>query len=115
MFIFGGFILLSSAWRVLYRAQQTHTLARAGPYGTVRNPQYIAFILIMFGFLLQWPTLITLVMFPILIWVYVRLAKLEEREVRAEFGDKYERYASQVPAWLPKLRHAMPPTLPLVR
>src|SRR5579864_15885 len=63
VFIFGGFILLSAAWRVLYRAQQTHTLAVSGPYGVVRHPQYVAFIIIMLGFLLQWPTLITLVMF----------------------------------------------------
>src|SRR3989338_8337271 len=31
-FIGGGFWLLASAWRVLYRAQQTHTLATTGPY-----------------------------------------------------------------------------------
>jgi methanethiol S-methyltransferase len=61
--IFGGFVLLSGAWRVLYRAQRTHELAVTGPYAYIRHPQYAAFILIMVGFLLQWPTLLTLAMF----------------------------------------------------
>ncbi len=58
-FIFAGFALLSKAWHVLYHAQQRHQLARTGPYRLVRHPQYIGFVAIMFGFLLQWPTLLT--------------------------------------------------------
>src|SRR3989344_9352137 len=83
-FLGGGFWLLASAWRVLYRAQQTRTLATAGPYARVRHPQYVAFVLIMLGFLVQWPTLLTLFMFPVLVTMYVRLARREEREVEAE-------------------------------
>lgn len=101
LLILGGFILLSSAWTVLYRAQRTGTLATAGPYAYVWHPQYVAFIVIMFGFLLQWPTLVTLVMFPILVVTYIRLARREEREVRAEFGEVWDRYAVQTPAFIP--------------
>jgi protein-S-isoprenylcysteine O-methyltransferase Ste14 len=101
--IFGGFILMSSAWRILHAAQQSHEVATTGPYAYVRHPQYDAFILVMLGFLLQWPTLLTLVMFPILVTMYVRLAHQEEREALAEFGDRYERYASVTPAFLPAL------------
>jgi protein-S-isoprenylcysteine O-methyltransferase Ste14 len=101
--IAGGFILLAGAWRVLYAAQQTHQLATTGPYAHVRHPQYIGFILIMLGFLVQWPTLLTLGMFPILVWMYVRLARREEREVRAEFGEAYARYAAATPAFFPRL------------
>ncbi len=54
--IFGGFILLSSAWRVLYAAQREHKLATNGLYAHVRHPQYVGFVLIMLGFLLQWPS-----------------------------------------------------------
>ena len=100
--IFGGFILLSSAWRVLYAAQREHKLATNGPYAHVRHPQYVGFVLIMLGFLLQWPTLITLVMFPILATMYVRLARREEQEVLAEFGEKYRRYAAAIPAFFPR-------------
>jgi methanethiol S-methyltransferase len=68
-FIFGGFWLLATAWKVLYRAQRTRELAASGPYAHIRHPQYAGFILIMAGFLLQWPTLITLLMFPILVFM----------------------------------------------
>jgi len=88
---------------VLYQAQQHRALATTGPYSYIRHPQYMGFILIMFGFLLQWPSLLTLLMFPVLVVMYVRLARHEEREVRAEFGDVYDRYAAKTPAWIPHL------------
>jgi protein-S-isoprenylcysteine O-methyltransferase Ste14 len=103
VFIFGGFILLAKSWDVLYKAQREHKLATTGPYAYVRHPQYVGFIVIMLGFLLQWPTLITLIMFPILVYMYTRLARREEREVIAEFGDQYIRYASGTPAFFPRL------------
>ena len=102
--IVGGFFLLSAAWRVLYRAQREGKLAMTGPYGYVRHPQYIGFIVIMFGFLIQWPTLVTLLMFPILVAVYVRLAHREEREVRAELGQTWDEYAVRTPAFFPRIR-----------
>ena len=101
LFILGGFFLLSSSWRVLFAAQREKTLAMTGPYRRVRHPQYIGFIVIMFGFLLQWPTLVTLAMFPILVVTYVRLAQREEREVEAELGDTWRAYAAVTPRWIP--------------
>ena len=56
------------------------------PLTKIRHPQYAAFILIMFGFLLMWPTLVTLAMFPVLVWMYVRLARSEEADALAGFG-----------------------------
>jgi protein-S-isoprenylcysteine O-methyltransferase Ste14 len=76
-------------------------LATTGPYKYVRHPQYVGFIAIMFGFLVQWPTLVTLVMFPILVTVYIRLAKREEQEVRAEFGMQWDEYAARTPGFFP--------------
>lgn len=98
-----GFFLLSAAWKVLYAAQRTGTLATSGPYAYVRHPQYDGFVLIMFGFLVQWPTLITLIMFPILVLMYVRLAHREEREVLAEFGREYADYMRATPAFFPRI------------
>ena len=102
----GGFILIGSAWRVLYQAQHTHQVASDGPYTYLRHPQYAGFIMIMLGFLIQWPTLITLIMFPLLVSMYVRLAYREENESLAEFGETYEKYAAQTPAFLPRLLSA---------
>jgi protein-S-isoprenylcysteine O-methyltransferase Ste14 len=101
-FIGGGFWLLASAWKVLFAAQHSHTLAVTGPYATIRHPQYAGFVLIMLGFLVQWPTILTLAMFPVLVFMYVRLARREEREVAAEFGEAYARYAARVPAFFPR-------------
>ncbi len=98
----GGFWLLSAAWPVLYRAQRERQLATTGPYARLRHPQYLGFILIMAGFLFQWPTLVTLVMFPVLVFMYVRLAHREEGEARAEFGTAYAEYARQTPRWVPR-------------
>ncbi|TIV97627.1 MAG: isoprenylcysteine carboxylmethyltransferase family protein [Mesorhizobium sp.] len=98
----GGFWLIAAAWRVLYDAQQNRSLATGGPYSYVRHPQYVGFILVMLGFLFQWPTLLTLAMFPVLVVMYVRLARAEEREAIAEFGDAYRKYTAQVPGFIPR-------------
>ena len=104
VFIGGRFWLLASAWSVLYAAQKTHALATTGPYARIRHPQYVAFVLVMVGFLLQWPTLLTVVMFPVLVYMYVRLAKHEEQEMVQEFGDAYERYTKRTPRYVPRWR-----------
>jgi methanethiol S-methyltransferase len=103
LLIVAGFILLSSAWRVLYQAQTRHSLATTGPYARIRHPQYVAFVLVMFGFLLQWPTIVTLAMFPVLLLVYARLAKSEEKDMVAQFGNEYVRYRDRTPPFLPSL------------
>ncbi|MBI5006057.1 MAG: isoprenylcysteine carboxylmethyltransferase family protein [Nitrosomonadales bacterium] len=101
IFIVGGFWLLASAWPVLYQAVQRNELATAGPYARIRHPQYAAFVLVMFGFLLQWPTIITLLMFPILVWVYVRLSHAEEYDAEARFGEQWREYAARTPRFIP--------------
>jgi methanethiol S-methyltransferase len=100
--IYGGFALLWVAWKVLCKAQREHTLATTGAYAYIRHPQYAAFMLIMVGFLLQWPTLLTLAMFPLLAVMYVKLARREEREALKEFGDAYAHYASVTPGFVPR-------------
>ena len=102
--IAGGFVLLARSWSVLYEARRHGRLATSGPYAYVRHPQYVGFIVIMLGFLLQWPTLLTVVMFPVLAWAYVRLARREEQEVRAKFCEAYARYAKATPAFVPRVR-----------
>ncbi|KVW93708.1 MAG: isoprenylcysteine carboxylmethyltransferase family protein [Polaromonas sp.] len=103
VFLGFGFYLLSSAWNVLYQAQRGNTLATTGPYARIRHPQYVAFVLILLGFLLQWPTLLTLAMFPILLVMYGRLAITEEAQMRTRFGDAFERYARRTPRFFPRM------------
>lgn len=102
LLILGGIVLLWSSWNVLYAAQKSRKLATTGPYAYIRHPQYVAFIAVMLGFVLQWPTILTLIMSPVLVGIYVHLARSEESDVRAEFGEIYERYARGVPAFIPR-------------
>ena len=109
-----GFFLLAAAWEVLYKAQRSGHLATEGPYARVRHPQYDGFVIIMLGFLLQWPTLLTLVMFPVLVTMYVRLATREEDEARLRFGEEWNRYAARTPRFFPRSRDRVEnwPTIP---
>jgi protein-S-isoprenylcysteine O-methyltransferase Ste14 len=104
VFIGGGFWLIAAAWQVLHEAARTGTLAIAGPYRWVRHPQYDGFLLVMSGFLLQWPTIPTLLMFPVLVYVYVQLARAEEHEVATSFGQDWVDYADRTPSFIPTLR-----------
>jgi protein-S-isoprenylcysteine O-methyltransferase Ste14 len=100
----GGFWLMASAWRVLWRAQREGRLATDGPYASIRHPQYTGLALVMLGFLLQWPTLLTLAMFPVMLAAYFRLATSEEREVESRFSPEWEAYAESHPRFIPHLR-----------
>ncbi|MBI2798038.1 isoprenylcysteine carboxylmethyltransferase family protein [Candidatus Saccharibacteria bacterium] len=104
--IFGGFWILASAWSVLYKAQRAGMLATTGLYAKVRHPQYVGFVLIMIGFLLQWPTIPTLILFPLLVYMYDKLAKTEEKEMLSQFGRVYKTYAASVSAFWPGGRSA---------
>ena len=102
--IFGGFWLLAAAWQPLHAAQRRGALATEGVYGVIRHPQYVGFIGILLGFLVQWPTLLTLAMFPVLVAMYVRLARGEERAALATHGAAYRDYMRRVPGFVPRWR-----------
>ena len=103
-FIAAGFWLLAAAWQALHAAQQAGHLAMTGPHARVRHPQYVAFVLILFGFLLQWPTLLTIAMFPVLLVMYPRLARSEERDCERAFGPQWQAYARATPRFIPSWR-----------
>jgi methanethiol S-methyltransferase len=89
--------LLAGGWWRIYRAKGE--LVTGGLYGVVRHPQYLGLILGVLAFLIQWPTLPTLVMGPILIIAYLRLATREEQALEARFGQRYRLYRQRVPGF----------------
>lgn len=105
----GGFWLLSAAWPVLYRAQKEGHVAHEGVYARVRHPQYVAFALVLTGFLLQWPTLVTLVLYPVFLVAYAHLGRREERDSLARFGPAYAAYMRDVPAFFPHWKTRLAP------
>jgi methanethiol S-methyltransferase len=76
-------------------------LVTDGPYAYVRHPQYSGLFLVMISMLIQWPTIITGLMFPVLIFVYYRLSKREEDEMITLFGEEYRRYMEKTPMFVP--------------
>lgn len=100
-FVLLGAVLLITAWGKVYKARREGRFARAGVYSVVRHPQYAGVMLAVFGQILHWPTLITLVLFPVIVLVYVRLAHKEERDMADRFGTDYQEYMKQVPMFFP--------------
>lgn len=97
--IFAGGILIANGWSAIHNAK--NGLVTTGPYGYVRHPQYVGFIAVILGFLIQWPTLVTLAMAPILIIRYLQLANKEERAMLKQYPQEYRTYMQKVPAWIP--------------
>ncbi len=96
----GGIVLIVAGWRRIHGASG---LVTGGVYRHIRHPQYVGLFLVMLGWLVHWPTLLTLIIFPLLAAVYYWLARREEKEVAAQFGDEYARYAARVPRFFPRL------------
>lgn len=96
--IIAGVALIISGWRSIHSASG---LVTDGIYATIRHPQYAGIGITIVGALIQWPTLLTLLMAPVLLASYVRLARKEERELEARFGEAYRAYRERVPAFMP--------------
>ncbi|HEU5394189.1 MAG TPA: isoprenylcysteine carboxylmethyltransferase family protein, partial [Candidatus Methylomirabilis sp.] len=101
-FLFLGVSLLIQGWREVYRARREGRLATEGLYGLVRHPQYLGIFVALLGELIHWPTIPTLVLFPVVVWAYVRLARREEGQMIERFGDEYRTYQVRVPMLLPR-------------
>lgn len=101
-FVFVGISLLAEGWREVYRARGADQPATTGLYGVVRHPQYMGIFMAVFGQLVHWPTIPTLVLFPIILWAYYRLARKEEAQLREHFGTAYLVYAERVPMFFPR-------------
>ncbi len=96
-----GALLAIVGWRQLYQAVRAGKLAQSGLYRYIRHPQYTGFFLFLLGSVINWPTIPTLVTLPILWWVYLRLARSEERDAIEQFGDKYRHYMSHTGRFVP--------------
>lgn len=99
--VFVGLVLVHQGWRQIHQTKGL-TLASDGLYGRLRHPQYLGLDLISTGFFLMWPTLTSLIMYPVMLFAYNRLARREDRDLEQRFGQAYLKYKQLVPAWIPK-------------
>lgn len=105
VFIVVGLALLIRGWVQVYRTSLEGKLAIQGVYGLVRHPQYTGIMLAVFGQVIHWPTVITLLLFPLIVLAYVRLATREESALTERFGEEYQTYRQRVPMLFPRLRN----------
>ena len=97
-----GILLVIFGWYQIFKAKGE--LVTNGLYKYTRNPQYIGFLMITGGLNVQWLTIITTAIWPILALLYWRLAKIEEREAEAKYGEAFRQYKQTVPRFIPHLR-----------
>ena len=95
-----GFLLIYCGWRQIYQARGE--LVVDGIYRHVRHPQYAGILLITLALLVHWPTIVTVLMWPMLLITYYRLARREERMAEESFGDNYRRYRQETPMFFPR-------------
>ena len=108
-----GILLVVLGWSLIYRKYWSKKegqgkLVTGGIYRLIRHPQYTGFMLVTFGMLCEWATLPMLIMYPILVVLYYRLAKREEADMLNEFGPEYELYRQRTGMFLPRLWRARP-------
>ncbi|MCZ6624319.1 MAG: isoprenylcysteine carboxylmethyltransferase family protein [Deltaproteobacteria bacterium] len=100
--VFAGISILIEGWREVYVATKEKRLATDKLYAVVRHPQYTGIFLAVFGQLIHWPTIPTLVLFPVIVWAYYCLSLREEHKMIQEFGNSYETYRKNVPMFFPR-------------
>lgn len=98
--------LIISGWRNIYRQYWSKesgkgNVVKTGVYRYIRHPQYTGFMLITLGMIFEWATLPMLLMWPLVVWMYVRLAKREEEDMIEEFGEEYVRYMMKSKRFIP--------------
>jgi protein-S-isoprenylcysteine O-methyltransferase Ste14 len=99
--IYSGLIIIVIGWKKIHAG--AGKLVTDGIYKYMRHPQYVGFALAILGFLVQWPTIINILMAPALMYMYTRLSKQEERFMIETFGEQYQEYSQKVPAYFPRL------------
>jgi protein-S-isoprenylcysteine O-methyltransferase Ste14 len=99
MIILTGMFLIVFGWSRIFKAKDA--LVTTGIYAHVRHPQYLGFLLLTLGINFLWTTFSTLILWPILALLYHRLAKEEEKDMEAKFGEEYREYKNKVPMFIP--------------
>lgn len=99
-------ILIMNGWWNIYKKYWsketgTGTLVKTGIYKYIRHPQYTGLLLLSLGMLIEWATITMLLLYPIMIFMYVRLAKKEEEDMINEFGDEYREYIKVTKRFIP--------------
>jgi len=84
--------------------RKNDALATSGPYAHTRNPLYLGSFVLGLGFTIaaaRWP--LALLFVALFLGIYFPVMRVEAKTLGTLFGVNYERYASQVPLFRPRL------------
>jgi protein-S-isoprenylcysteine O-methyltransferase Ste14 len=98
-----GILLIIYGWRQIHQGRKDGKLVTSGLYGYIRHPQYVGFLMITLGLNVMWLTIITLILWPILVVLYWRLSKREDKDMEELFGKEFKDYKNRVPGFVPRL------------
>ena len=99
-----GILLVIYGWKQIYQGKGK--LVTTGLYSYIRNPQYLGFLLVTLGMNIQWLTIIMLALWPVVVILYYKLSKTEEKEAEETFGEEYLKYKRRVPGFIPRIRRS---------
>jgi len=106
----GAYLYIAIVARLLSRntsalpGQSPKVLETNSWYGHVRHPLLLGVVLILIGEAMAAQSLI-LLGYAVIYWVWLNffVARYEEPELRATFGEAYASYCRDVPRWIPRL------------
>ncbi|WP_435069846.1 methyltransferase family protein [Haloplanus sp. C73] len=101
---FVGIGVFIQGWRQVHQARQDDQLVTNSLYSVVRHPQYTGLFIALFGEgIIHWPTIFSVGLFPVIVLTFTWLARKEEHEMSAQFGDRYRTYKQDVPMFVPHI------------
>lgn len=98
LFFIGG-LLVILGWSKIFNNKDS--LVTDGVYKHVRHPQYLGILLATLSLIIYRFSPISVMLWPILVIIYYRLARKEEKEIEGKFGEKYREYRRNVSMFMP--------------
>ncbi|HKZ81460.1 MAG TPA: isoprenylcysteine carboxylmethyltransferase family protein [Pyrinomonadaceae bacterium] len=95
--------LIVRAWAAGH-IRKNAALATTGPYAYTRNPLYLGSSLVGLGFTIgggRW--LLAAVFVLLFVGIYLPVMRVEASTLREIFGADYQRYAEEVPLFIPRI------------
>ena len=93
---------LGANWSLVARTREEHQLVRDGPFARMRHPIYFAMLLLLIALSIGlghiWGLIAAIPLF--VVGTLIRIRE-EERLLRQQFGDAYDSYARETPAFIP--------------
>jgi protein-S-isoprenylcysteine O-methyltransferase Ste14 len=101
----GSAYFARSGHRIIFgEVREQSTVIRKGVFNRVRHPIYLGSLLFYFGL-----NVLTLSIFSFAVWIgiiafYHFISSYEEKLLLNKFDTEYEKYMSEVPMWIPRIR-----------